>query len=270
MNAPPNSYEAGKAELLHAIRIEGLDAFKLFINHARLKAAHIRRDTEVRDAVRQAGAAAGIPKSALWGRIRILERAAAAAPDNPDAWSFNRPPRANDANGANGHSADDIVLPERPTRPRPKDRLVSVRASTIEPKRVEWLWPGRFALGKLGLIGGFPDVGKSQVVIDIVARVSRTDEWPCDEGRAPQGDVLLFCSEDDPADTVVPRLLAAGANLERVHIVAMVGTRSGGEAVFSIQQHLPILREKLEEIPQVVLVAIDPLSAHMGGDQVHC
>jgi hypothetical protein len=281
MNAPPNSYEAGKAELLDAINTDGLDAFNLLINHARLKAAHIRRDPEVIDAVRQAGVAAGIPKKALWGRIRILERdAAAAVADNPDEWSFNKFPRFN---GTNGHHPEDVLeqiagmaeqievdIPPRRDEPRQrKDQLVAVAASTIQPKRIEWLWPGRFALGKLAILGGFPDVGKSQLVIDIVSRVSRGDAWPCDEGRAPQGDVLLFCSEDDPADTVIPRLIAAGADLNRVYIVPMVATKSGGEAVFSIQQHLPMLREKLEAIPQVLLVAIDPLSAHMGVGQVN-
>lgn len=280
MNAPPNSYEAGKAELLDAINTNGLDAFNLLINHARLKAAHIRRDSEVIDTVRRVGAAAGIPKKALWGRIRILEREAAAVPDNPDTWSFNKPPRTNGEDG--DHPEDvlerisgaleqieaDILPPQDEPRQR-KDQLVAVAASTIQPKRIEWLWPGRFALGKLAILGGFPDVGKSQLIIDIAARVSRGDAWPCDEGRAPQGNILLLCSEDDPADTVIPRLIAAGADLERVYIVPMVATKSGGEAVFSIQQHLPMLREKLAAIPQVLLVAIDPLSAHMGVGQVN-
>jgi hypothetical protein len=65
-----------------------LDAFKLLINHARLKVAHIHRDSEVIDAVRRAGEQARIPKKALWGRIRILERDAAAVPDNPDEWGL--------------------------------------------------------------------------------------------------------------------------------------------------------------------------------------
>jgi hypothetical protein len=277
-----NAYEIGKAELLNDVSAGGLNAFHVLINCARLKAAIIKRDFEVIDVVRRAGALAGIHEPALWDHLRNLER---TATDDPNRWAFNRPPRSNGSNTANGHipdgidqitsngarAAEDIRRSEAHFRKtaRPKDRLVAVEASTIEPKRVEWLWPGRFALGKLGLIGGYPDVGKSQVVIDIVARVSRRGDWPCDEGRAPQGDVLLFCSEDDPADTVVPRLIAAEADLKRVHIVTMVGTKSGREAVFSIQEHLPLLREKLEDIPQVVLVAIDPLSAHMGVGQVN-
>src|SRR5215813_13100328 len=86
----------------------------------------------------------------------------------------------------------------------------------VEMEALDWLWPNRFALGKLGLIVGLPDVGKGQVLADMAARVTRGNEWPCHEGVAPLGNVILFSAEDAPADTIVPRLASAGADLDRV------------------------------------------------------
>jgi hypothetical protein len=100
--------------------------------------------------------------------------------------------------------------------------LNSARASTYAMAAVEWVWPERFAIGKLGIIAGLPDEGKGQVLCDMVARITRGDSWPCGEGSAPLGNVILLTAEDDVRDTVTPRLKAAGADLERVEIVQMV------------------------------------------------
>ena len=101
--------------------------------------------------------------------------------------------------------------------------LISRRASEITPERVEWLWPGRIARGKHTCIAGEPGTGKSQLSIAIAAAISTGGEWPCGEGRAPLGSVIVLSAEDGAADTIVPRLTAAGANLDRIHIVSAVG-----------------------------------------------
>jgi len=56
----------------------------------------------------------------------------------------------------------------------------------------------------------------------MAARITRGLDLPCGEGTAPQGKVVLLTAEDDPRDTVVPRLVAAGADLEPIEIVQMV------------------------------------------------
>jgi hypothetical protein len=65
-------------------------------------------------------------------------------------------------------------------------RLVAHLASDINPAAVEWLWPGRIAIGKTTLIGGDPGLGKSQLAAFIAATMSRGGQWPCGEGGAPQ------------------------------------------------------------------------------------
>ena len=130
---------------------------------------------------------------------------------------------------------------------------------------IHWLWPNRFASGKLGLITGLPDEGKGQLLWYIIAQVTTGGEWPCDEGAAPIGNVIVLEAEDDLNDTVIPRLKAAGADLDRVHILNMVKINGKGDKrMFSLVTDLPKLRKKIEEIGNVALVVIDPLSAYLG------
>jgi putative DNA primase/helicase len=97
--------------------------------------------------------------------------------------------------------------------------------------------------------------------------VTRGSEWPCNEGRAPQGNVVSLSAEDDPRDTVVPRLLAAGADLERIEIVNMA--RDGSKRrMFSLVTDLALLRQKIVEVGNVKLVLIDPISAYLGVGKV--
>jgi hypothetical protein len=170
------------------------------------------------------------------------------------------PSPAKRAPSVNGSQHDE----NRRDDPRRKDELVTVCAANIKPKRIDWFWPNRFARGKVGLIGGHPDEGKSLIIADMIARATRGDDWPCGEGHAPMGNAILLTAEDDLDDTVIPRLIAAGADLNRVYIVPMVKKADGGSRMFSLLTDLEMLERKIEEIGDVALVAIDPVSAYLG------
>src|SRR5262249_484889 len=148
--------------------------------------------------------------------------------------------------------------------PQCKDELVRVWGGDIKLKRIDWFWPNRFARGKVGLLGGHPDEGKSLILTDMLARATRGDKWPCGEGRAPNGNVILLTAEDDLDDTVIPRLIAAGADLERVHIVKMVKKGDARERTFSLLTDIEILEQAIVKIRDVVAVGIDPFSAYFG------
>jgi putative DNA primase/helicase len=80
---------------------------------------------------------------------------------------------------------------------------------------------------------------------------------------------VLLSAEDDTADTIVPRLVAAGADLHRVHIVSMAQRGDGSKRTFNLVTDLEALRAKIEEIGDVVLVIIDPLTAYLGVGKVN-
>jgi putative DNA primase/helicase len=143
------------------------------------------------------------------------------------------------------------------------DELESCVAASLDMQGIEWFWPGRFARGKLALLAGLPDKGKGQVCAYLAAAATASIALPCSEGIAPQGNVIWFNAEDGMRDTIVPRLVAAGANLSRVHFIT--ATRDQGRRrPFSLLTDLPLLRMKIEQIGNVVLVIIDPISAYLG------
>src|SRR5262249_29920985 len=116
---------------------------------------------------------------------------------------------------------------------------------------------------KIALIVGLPDEGKGLTISDIIARITRGSPWPCNEGHAPLGNVILLSAEDDRKDTIIPRLVAAGADLTRVHIIKMMH-EAGKERMFSLVTDLYALRQKIIAIGNVTMVGIDPISAYLG------
>jgi hypothetical protein len=144
-----------------------------------------------------------------------------------------------------------------------------VRVADVESKPIEWVWPGRIAVGKLSLVMGDPGLGKSLTTLDIASRVTRGDSWP--DGRAatagPSG-VLLLSVEDDVADTIRPRLEAAGAHLSRVSFFNS-STRSDGKLSTFTLGRIDDLEAAIRRTPGCRLVVIDPLSAFLGGVNSH-
>ena len=163
--------------------------------------------------------------------------------------------------GWNGDSGE--VVTDQDT----DDELVIVGADEEKIRAVDWLWLGRFARGKFGLIAGLPDMGKGQIAAFIVAALTNAVEFPCGEGAAPQGNVIWFNAEDSANDTVIPRLIAAGADLRRVKFVN--GARIGGKSkTFSLVTDLELLRKAITRIGNVVAVIVDPVSAYVGVGKV--
>jgi hypothetical protein len=158
---------------------------------------------------------------------------------------------------------NDIFLPsesELGASPFPGGRLIAVPMASVKLEEVKWSWRGWIPRGKLTVLDGDPGLGKSLLTIDLAARVSVGAPMPIETERC--GDpraVFLLSAEDDPADTIRPRLEAAGADLSRVHIVSV----PNGE------HHLPELPADISEIKRLVadhkvaLVVIDPLMAYL-------
>jgi DNA polymerase I-like protein with 3'-5' exonuclease and polymerase domains len=209
------------------------------------------------------------------GRNFAREKANALAGIVPDIRivSFSDVPETEDVTYwlEHGHGKDDLLARCESAPAYSGGSLESLSMADVKMEAIDWLWPGRFALGKLGLLVGLPDEGKSTLLCYVAGRLTNPAlAWPNDEGSPPRcGTVLLLTGEDSPADTLVPRLTAADADPHRVVIVQMVRDRDvkdGRERrrMFSLADDLGLLRQKIEQIGDVIAIEIDPITAYLG------
>lgn len=169
---------------------------------------------------------------------------------------------------ATSHAA---ATPEAPTT---ASRPIFRRVADVQAKPIRWLWPGRIAQGKVSIIAGNPGLGKSQVTVGMAATVSTGGLWPVDGKRCEVGNVIILSAEDDPSDTIRPRLEAAGADLSRVYILDAVldgPLVGGGETprAFNLKTDIDHLGSMLKEIGGAALVIIDPITAYLGTTDSH-
>jgi hypothetical protein len=131
------------------------------------------------------------------------------------------------------------------------ERTYQLRAlSTVTPAPITWLLPGRIPYGSITLLGGRPGQGKSQLALALAAMMTQVGV-----------PVLLIGSEDGMADTVKPRLMAAGANTDLVHEFC-VG-QDGKEGIAILPHDAPLLEHALKATG-AKLVVIDPIAGHLG------
>jgi putative DNA primase/helicase len=157
---------------------------------------------------------------------------------------------------------EDIAA-DKPGMGHNSGAIVWTEARSVKVQNVDYVWKGRLARGKHTLLAGEAGEGKSQIMIDIMARISTGAEWP-DGGKAPLGRCVILSAEDDPQDTLVPRLIAAGANLD--NIIILKATRDKGkERKFNLEHDIETLKSACKVLGNVVLIGIDPVSSYMGG-----
>ncbi len=139
--------------------------------------------------------------------------------------------------------------------------------SDVQTEEVKWLWNGRVPLGKLVLIDGDPTLGKSTIAFDLAAKVTRGESMP--EGpEIEAGGVVLITPEDDVADTIRPRLEAAGADITKVATLSNVTVvDEKGEKhthPFLLSQDMEALEFAIQKV-NARLVVIDPVMHVLSG-----
>lgn len=155
-------------------------------------------------------------------------------------------------------------LRARVEKPDIPDGVMLTRGCDLTPKAIDWLWPDWLALGKLHILAGPPGQGKTTIAIACGSTVTIGGRWP-DGSRCEPGNVLIWSGEDDPADTLLPRLIAAGADPSKVYFVT--GSRIGGEALpFDPARDLVQLTEQAARIGDVRLLIVDPVVSAVAGD----
>lgn len=199
---------------------------------------------------------------ALGCRVERIDVAALKLPDKGDAvdWLALHPA---------GTAADVLALARLPDRAEPpsadsQPRVILTRGSEVQPIAVDWLWPGYLAAGKLHLIAGAPGTGKTTIAAALAGIITSGGSWP-DGSPAESGSVVFWSGEDDNADTLNPRLRAAGADMSRVLTVDGIQD-AGGRYPFDPASDMDALRAAVATEPDVRLIVIDPVVSAISGD----
>lgn len=142
--------------------------------------------------------------------------------------------------------------------------VVLTCGADIQPESIEWLWPGYIAAGKLEILSGAPGCGKTTLALSLAAILSAGRCWP-DGSASHPADVAIWSGEDGAADTLVPRLLAAGADMHRVHFVAATLSPEGEPRPFDPATDTAHLARALAG-RKVRLLVVDPVVSAVAGD----
>jgi hypothetical protein len=173
-------------------------------------------------------------------------------------------------------AAKQAPKPETPKKPRlvvigtsnsgdEERSLIGVRASDVTPKLFRWLWNEKIPQA-LTLWVGKPDNGKSLGLLDLAARVSRGDDWPDGEKNAKGPQVVLYCATEDSTQmTLVPRLMAAKANLENIvfpRYVRVKEKKDKHNCRLNLKNDLTAIKNAVLETPEIALIVFDPMNSY--------
>ena len=140
---------------------------------------------------------------------------------------------------------------------QPMERKVFDYYSNVRPRKVDWLWYPYIPYGKLTVLQGDPGDGKSTFILQIAALLSKGLQMP-DGYRVKESQSIIYqCSEDDLADTVKPRLIAAGADCARIAFIV------------DDDERLTLEDERIEKTlaaTKARLLIIDPIQAYLTQD----
>ncbi len=148
------------------------------------------------------------------------------------------------------------------------------RMSETRKKKLYWMWQNRIPYGTLSTIAGDPDEGKSLITLYLAARVSRGEKLYGNTEETEPGEVLLLSAEDDPEITLRPRLEAAGAYLNNIHLLESVMLTDGAgkadsERIAQLDTDIKAIDKILDENPDIKLIIIDPISSFLGAANIN-
>ena len=138
-----------------------------------------------------------------------------------------------------------------------RTELQMIKMSEIQSKEVAWLWYPFIPYGKLTIIQGDPGDGKTTLVLNIAAKLSKGEGLDGDMKLTEPLAVIYQSAEDGLADTVKPRLEAAGADCENISVID------------ESKKSLSMIDERLEEAiikTKAKLLILDPIQAYLGGN----
>ena len=132
-----------------------------------------------------------------------------------------------------------------------------IKMSDVEPTKVEWLWYPYIPYGKITIIQGDPGEGKTTLILNLAAMLSKGEKLPESEEKSDPINIIYQTAEDGLSDTVKPRLIAAKADDERITVID------------ESKLELSLTDERLEQAiieTKAKLVILDPLQAYIGAN----
>lgn len=151
------------------------------------------------------------------------------------------------------------VIPEEYKQQVETPYMKIISGDTVKTHEILWLWKPYIPFGKVTLVAGDPGTGKSTFVLDLLAKVTKGECMPFEDGeekRMPM-NVLYQCAEDNLSDTIMPRFNAAGGDPKYIKFVD------------ESKQSLTFDDERLEHAVAQTgarVVVLDPLSSYIGGE----
>ena len=146
----------------------------------------------------------------------------------------------------------------------PKNEVELICATDLEPKPIHWIWNNWLAAGKFHILVGAPSTGKTTIALNLAATITRGGQWP-DGTTCQPGNLLIWSGEDNPQDTLLPRLLAHQADRSRIYFVAGVN-ENNKPRTFDPSRDISKLYDKAIEIGKVHLIIVDPVVNVVSGD----
>lgn len=153
-----------------------------------------------------------------------------------------------------------------PSNLKTPSSLQIVNMSDIQAQPIRWLWDGWLPLGKMTILAGAGGCGKTNLSLALIATITTGGTFPDGSKCKSAGKVLIYSTEDDPADTLKPRLIANGADISKVSIISGRTNEKGELEPFDPSRDFPKIEEYIKANPDVKLLMIDPIISAVSGD----
>ncbi|MDN5625490.1 MAG: AAA family ATPase [Acinetobacter sp.] len=154
----------------------------------------------------------------------------------------------------------------QPSEVKHNTAIQIVNMSDIQAQPITWLWDGWLPLGKMTILAGAGGCGKTNLSLALIATITTGGVFPDGSSCSNVGKVLIYSTEDDPADTLKPRLIANGADISKVSIISGRTNEKGELEPFDPAQDFPKIEEYIKLNPDVKLLMIDPIISAVSGD----
>ena len=125
----------------------------------------------------------------------------------------------------------------------------------VAVEEIEWLWYPYIPFGKLTIIHGDPGEGKTTLILQLAALLSRGDKLPCDDTEREPISIIYQTAEDGLGDTIKPRLLSGNADCTRIKVID------------ESEVPLTMLDTRVEQAIQETgarMIILDPMQAYLG------